>query len=219
MRVAHPHWQHRHAFAELLCDRHYFRGKRLFDVVICMAVLPLALPLLVVIAIAVCIDSPGSPIYVQRRTGQGGRPFGMFKFRTMRHDAEKLKQVYAHLNELTWPDFKIKADPRITRVGRILRKTSLDELPQLVNVLAGDMSLVGPRPTSFGPQTYELWQTQRLDAKPGITGLWQVEGRAAMQFDARTRLEIQYVQRPCILQDMALLIRTFTSVLRGRGAY
>jgi lipopolysaccharide/colanic/teichoic acid biosynthesis glycosyltransferase len=205
--------------AGLLCDRHYYSIKRAFDLLLGVALLPLVLPLLVVIAAAVCLDSPGRPFYVQRRTGQGGRPFGMYKLRTMRSDAEQLKAVYAHLNELTWPDFKIKHDPRITRIGRFLRKTSLDELPQIFNVIKGDMSLVGPRPTSFGPHTYGLWQTQRLDAKPGITGLWQVEGRAAMQFDARTRLEIQYVQRPCLLEDLVLLVRTFTSVLEGKGAF
>jgi lipopolysaccharide/colanic/teichoic acid biosynthesis glycosyltransferase len=219
MRAAHPHWSHAHPLAGFLCDRHYDSIKRAADVLLCVGLLPLALPLLAVIAVVICLDSPGGPFYVQRRTGQGGRSFGMYKFRTMRRDAEELKRVYAHLNELTWPDFKIKNDPRITRVGRVLRKTSLDELPQIVNVLKGDMSLVGPRPTSFGPQTYGLWHTQRLDAKPGITGLWQVEGRGAMQFDARTRLEIQYVQRPCLLQDFALLVRTFTSVLGGKGAY
>ena len=218
MQVAHPHWQHNHLLAGLLCGRHYCAIKRAFDLLISVAALPVALPLLVVIAAVVCLDSVGGPFYVQRRTGQGGRPFGMYKFRTMRRDAEQLKVAYAHLNELTWPDFKIKKDPRITRVGRVLRKTSLDELPQLFNVIKGDMSLVGPRPTSFGPHTYDLWHTQRLDAKPGITGLWQVEGRAAMQFDARTRLEIQYVQRPCLLLDLGLLLRTFTSVVEGKGA-
>lgn len=217
-RAAHPHWQHDHMLAGLLCERHYFSLKRATDIVLCVASLPLVVPLLIVIAIAVTLDSPGGPLYIQRRTGRGGRPFGMYKFRTMQRDAEDLKHVYAHLNELTWPDFKIKDDPRITRIGRFLRKTSLDELPQIINVIKGDMSLVGPRPTSFGPHTYGLWHTQRLDAQPGITGLWQVEGRAAMQFDARTRLEIQYVQRPCLLWDFSLLVRTFTSVLEGKGA-
>jgi lipopolysaccharide/colanic/teichoic acid biosynthesis glycosyltransferase len=133
-------------------------------------------------------------------------------------NAEELKAKYAHLNELQWPDFKITNDPRITRVGKFLRKTSLDELPQLLNVLKGEMSLVGPRPTSFGPETYKLWHTSRLDVMPGMTGLWQVFGRAQLEFDDRLRLDIAYIERASLLLDIYILFMTIFAVFQQRGA-
>ena len=157
--------------------------------------------------------------FVQQRTGKGGRRFSMYKFRSMVPNAEELKAKYAHLNELQWPDFKITNDPRITRLGRFLRKTSLDEIPQLFNVLLGDMSLVGPRPTSFGAETYKLWQTERLDVLPGLTGLWQVEGRASLEFDDRLRLDIIYIERRSMMLDIVILFRTvYTAILKQQGA-
>jgi lipopolysaccharide/colanic/teichoic acid biosynthesis glycosyltransferase len=123
-----------------------------------------------------------------------------------------------HLNEHTYPDFKITNDPRVTRVGRILRKASLDELPQILNVIQGDMSLVGPRPTSFKAETYQLWHTARLELKPGLTGLWQVSGRADLNFDDRLRLDIAYLRHRCLWLDIQILIRTVTAVLTTRGA-
>jgi lipopolysaccharide/colanic/teichoic acid biosynthesis glycosyltransferase len=142
----------------------------------------------------------------------------MYKFRTMVENAEQLKASLAHLNVLPAPDFKIPDDPRITRVGKILRATSLDELPQLFNVLRGDMSLVGPRPTSFAPSTYDTWHTHRLDVPPGLTGLWQVEGRHTMTFDDRLRLDVQYIRRASIAYDLVLLARTVRVVARRSGA-
>jgi lipopolysaccharide/colanic/teichoic acid biosynthesis glycosyltransferase len=133
-------------------------------------------------------------------------------------NAEELKAKYAHLNELQWPDFKITNDPRITRLGKFLRKTSLDELPQLFNVLKGEMSLVGPRPTSFGPETYELWHTSRLDVMPGMTGLWQVFGRAQLEFDDRLRLDIAYIERASLGLDIYILFMTVFAVFQQRGA-
>jgi lipopolysaccharide/colanic/teichoic acid biosynthesis glycosyltransferase len=133
-------------------------------------------------------------------------------------NAEALKEKYAHLNELQWPDFKITNDPRITKVGKILRKTSLDELPQLINVLKGEMSLVGPRPTSFGAETYKLWHTERLDVMPGLTGLWQIIGRASLEFDDRLRLDIAYIDRRCLWLDILILFKTITAVFKQRGA-
>jgi lipopolysaccharide/colanic/teichoic acid biosynthesis glycosyltransferase len=124
-----------------------------------------------------------------------------------------------HLNELQWPDFKITNDPRVTCIGRFLRKTSLDELPQLINVLKGDMSLVGPRPTSFGTETYRLWQTERLDVQPGLTGLWQIVGRGEIEFDDRLRLDIAYIERRCLTLDIQILFRTVTSVLLRKGTH
>ena len=121
--------------------------------------------------------------------------FRLYKFRTMVGDAEARKAEYAHLNELAWPDFKIRDDPRITRIGRILRRLSLDELPQLLNVLKGEMSLVGPRPTSFTPEAYRLWHTARLEVAPGITGLSQISGRSKLDFDQRVKLDLAYIER------------------------
>ena len=158
-------------------------------------------------------------MFTQLRTGLGGKRFRMFKFRSMVPDAEAFKEKYAHLNELQWPDFKITNDPRITKVGKILRKTSLDELPQLVNVLKGEMSLVGPRPTSFGSETYKLWHTERLDVMPGMTGLWQIVGRAQLEFDDRLRLDIAYIERAGLWFDINILIRTVLAVFQQRGAH
>jgi lipopolysaccharide/colanic/teichoic acid biosynthesis glycosyltransferase len=142
----------------------------------------------------------------------------MVKFRTMVPNAEALKPALAHLNERPWPDFKITNDPRITRVGRILRQTSLDELPQIINVVKGEMSLVGPRPTSFEPSTYSFWHTYRLEVTPGITGLWQVEGRNVTNFDERLRLDIEYIRRRSLVLDLKILLQTVPTVLRRSGA-
>jgi lipopolysaccharide/colanic/teichoic acid biosynthesis glycosyltransferase len=181
--------------------------------------MPVLLIAFVVCAILIKLDSPGGPVlFQQQRTGRGGRRFGMYKFRTMVPNAEELKKDLMHLNELQWPDFKITNDPRVTRVGRFLRKTSLDELPQIINVLKGDMSLVGPRPTSFASSTYQLWQTERLDTMPGITGLWQIIGRAETEFDERLRLDIAYIERQSLWLDINILFRTVFAVAEGRGA-
>ena len=197
----------------------YGRLKRAIDVVFCLLVLPFVLPVLAACAVAIRLDSPGPVVFTQLRTGVGGRRFRMYKLRTMFRNAAELKEKYAHLNELTWPDFKITNDPRVTRVGRFLRRTSLDELPQIFNVLKGDMSLVGPRPTSFSADTYSLWHTARLAVKPGLTGLWQVSGRDEVDFDDRLRLDIAYIRRRCLWLDVQLILRTFTAVLSGRGAH
>jgi lipopolysaccharide/colanic/teichoic acid biosynthesis glycosyltransferase len=196
----------------------YALSKRILDIVCCLFGLPIAMPLLVICAIAVRVDSPGEPFFSQLRTGKGGRRFRMYKLRTMVHNAAELKEQYAHLNELTWPDFKITDDPRITRVGRFMRRTSLDELPQLFNVLRGDMSIVGPRPTSFAAETYSLWHTARLEVKPGLTGLWQISGRHEIDFDERLRLDISYIRRRSMKLDLLIILMTFGAVLGGRGA-
>lgn len=198
----------------------YLRAKRTLDLILVLGSIPFWLPLLLLCYVLVKLEQPGTPaVFAQRRTGQGGLLFRMFKFRTMVPNAAELKQQLMHLNELQYPDFKIKNDPRITRVGRILRKTSLDELPQLINVLKGEMSLVGPRPTSFSRDTYQLWQTERLDVIPGLTGLWQVYGRAQSEFDDRLRLDILYIRSRCIALDCRLILKTITSILEQRGAY
>lgn len=197
----------------------YLMAKRIMDVTLVLLTLPLWLPLLGLVALAIYITSPGAPVmFKQLRTGKGGRRFHIYKFRTMIPNAEELKAKYAHLNELQWPDFKITDDPRVTPLGRFLRKTSLDEMPQLFNVLLGEMSLVGPRPTSFGPETYKLWHTHRLDVTPGITGLWQVFGRAQLEFDERLRLDIAYIERASLRLDIYILFLTVFAVFQGRGA-
>ncbi|MFO0869046.1 MAG: sugar transferase [Pirellulales bacterium] len=192
--------------------------KRCLDIAVCLLLLPLALPIIAICAAAVWFESPGKVIFRQSRTGKDGRRFRMFKIRTMVANAEQLKEKYRHLNELTWPDFKITNDPRVTRVGRFLRKTSLDELPQILNVLLGDMSLVGPRPTSFSADTYQPWHFERLAVTPGITGLWQIQGRANIDFDDRVRLDIQYVRTRSFWLDIKILFATVFAVLLQRGA-
>lgn len=198
----------------------YLLTKRALDLLLVLTTLPLWLPLNGIVALMIRITSPGAPvIFKQQRTGKGGRRFQMYKFRTMVPNAEELKSKYTHLNELKWPDFKITNDPRITPIGRFLRTTSLDELPQLFNVLRGEMSLVGPRPTSFGPETYKLWHTSRLDVMPGLTGLWQIIGRAQLEFDDRLRLDIAYIERASLWLDFNILFRTVLAVFESRGAH
>ena len=200
--------------------RAYLAAKRTFDLLVVLLAAPLWLPLAAFAALLIKLDDPTAPVmFVHTRAGRGGEPFKMRKFRTMVPNAEEMKQELWHLNELAWPDFKITNDPRVTRPGRLLRKTSLDELPQLFNVVTGQMSLVGPRPTGATADQYELWQTERLDVTPGVTGLWQLYGRATTMFDDRTRLDITYVQRRCMLMDIQILLRTVPAVLKAKGAH
>ena len=198
---------------------HYRVAKRLLDLTICVLILPPVLLAIALCAVVLWLDSPGPVFFAQLRTGYGGRRFRMYKFRTMVPNAEQLKQAYLHLNELAWPDFKITNDPRVTRFGRFLRKTSLDELPQILNVLKGEMSLVGPRPTSFDSSTYALWQMERLEVLPGITGLWQINGRSDLDFDDRLRLDIAYIEQQSLWLDLRILAGTLGAVLSQRGAY
>ena len=197
----------------------YERWKRVMDVVIVLAAMPIVLVVLALCCIAIRIDTPGPMLFVQMRTGRGGKKFKMHKLRTMVRDADKLKSACMHLNQHRWPDFKIDNDPRVTRVGAFLRRTSLDELPQLFDILRGDMSIVGPRPTSFGSETYRLWHTARLEPKPGLTGLWQISGRADLEFDERVRLDIAYHRNRSLRMDIGILARTLPCVLNGRGAH
>lgn len=198
-----------------------FTLKRVIDIAATGIGLLLISPLLVVIALAIKLESRGPVLFSQIRAGVGGKPFRMYKFRTMVANADQMKRQLQHLNESGDPRlFKIKNDPRITRVGRILRKTSLDELPQLLNVLRGDMSLVGPRP--FFPddlETYEPHHFERLHALPGITGLWQVSGRSdIMDFEEVVRLDAHYIRHWSLWLDFKILWKTIPAAL-GRGAY
>ena len=211
-------WYHRQVVPRVLSDAGYRRAKRALDIAVSVALLPIIIPVLLLCALAILLDSPGPIFFSQNRTGRGGHRFRMWKLRTMVRNADELKAHYAHLNELTYPDFKITNDPRVTRVGRVLRKTSLDELPQIVNVLTGDMSLVGPRPTSFSAATYRLWHTVRLEVQPGITGLWQISGRNELDFDDRLRLDVAYIRNRSFTLDLSILVRTIGAVASGRGA-
>lgn len=198
----------------------YLTVKRSLDLLVVLTVLPLAALVFILCAALIKLeDSHGPALFIQQRTGKGGRRFGMYKFRTMVANAEELKHTLAHLNELQWPDFKITNDPRVTKMGRFLRKTSLDELPQLINVLKGEMTLVGPRPTSFSSQTYALWQTERLDVTPGLTGLWQIMGRGSMEFEDRVYLDVLYIEHRSLWLDIQILARTVLAVLTQRGAH
>lgn len=199
----------------------YQRAKRIMDIILVVFSMPIWLPAVGVIALLITISSPGAPVFfVQQRTGRGGRRFSMYKFRSMVPNAEALKSTLAQLNadgELAGP-LKLENDPRITRIGRILRKTSLDEIPQLFNVLRGEMSLVGPRPTSWGIKSYKLWHTERLDVVPGLTGLFQVYGRGSQDFDLWLRLDIAYIERASLWLDINILFRTVFEIFNQRGA-
>jgi lipopolysaccharide/colanic/teichoic acid biosynthesis glycosyltransferase len=204
----------------LLVGRAYQWAKKALDLVIVLSTLTLWLPLLALIALSIWISAPGKPVLFRHlRTGKHGKRFYMYKFRTMVPNAEELKAKYAHLNELKWPDFKITNDPRVTPIGRVLRKTSMDELPQLINVLRGDMSLVGPRPTSYSSENYKLWQTERFDVVPGMTGLWQILGRGAVDIDTKSRLDIAYIERASLWLDITILLRTIPVVLQRHGVH
>lgn len=194
-------------------------AKRVLDLLAVLALAPAAVALVAGAALAIKASSPGGPIlHRQRRTGYRGRTFTVLKLRTMVPDAEARKAELAHLNERRWPDFKIADDPRILPVGRFLRSTGLDELPQLWNVARGDMALVGPRPTTLGPGAYQPWQLSRFTVRPGLTGLWQVTARHDPSFVQRTRLDLAYLRRRSLLLDLEILARTVLVTLRGDGA-
>jgi len=199
--------------------RWQFALKRALDVAGALAALLITLPVWIAVAIAIKLDSPGPIFFVQPRCGRYGRPFPFLKFRTMVTDAEARKAALRKQNEKSGPVFKMQRDPRVTRVGRILRKYSLDELPQLLNVLAGHMSLVGPRPpVPSEVEKYELDHRGRLSMRPGITCLWQVSGRNEIEFEDWVKLDIEYVERWSLLLDLQILLATFPAVISGRGA-
>ena len=194
--------------------------KRAIDVVGAVVLLLLLMPVFLLISIWIKLDSPGPVIFMQKRMGYGGRAFVFYKFRSMRTDAEEVRKELMHLNEVSGPIFKIKRDPRVTRIGRWLRKYSLDELPQIINVLKGDMSLVGPRPPLPDEvEKYEDWQLKRLSVVPGITCLWQVSGRSKLSFDEWVQLDLKYIETRNIWLDFYILLKTIPAVMSGDGAY
>lgn len=195
--------------------------KRGFDILGALVGLILLAPLFLVVAIAIRLDSPGPIIFKQRRVGLNGREFNMYKFRSMAVDAEERKAELLALNEVKdGPIFKMAQDPRVTRVGRFIRRTSIDEFPQLVNVLRGQMSLVGPRPPI--PQEVAFYtpeQWQRLTVMPGATGLWQVSGRSDLgSFKRMVQLDLEYIRNWSILKDLAIVLRTIPAILKMEGS-
>jgi lipopolysaccharide/colanic/teichoic acid biosynthesis glycosyltransferase/carbonic anhydrase/acetyltransferase-like protein (isoleucine patch superfamily) len=193
----------------------YYLWKRVLDVIFSAILLILAAPFMALIAIAVKLDSPGRAIFGQRRSTWGGREFNMYKFRSMLENAEEVKQTIQHLNEVDGPMFKITDDPRVTRLGRLLRKTNLDELPQLWNVLKGDMSLVGPRPLSMDEMNFNpRWRDLRLSVRPGLTGLWQVESHSKASFADWIRYDAEYIHRCSPRVDGMILFKTVGKTLK-----
>lgn len=195
--------------------------KRLIDVVGAAGLLILLAPFLAVIAALIKIDSPGPSLFKQERVGLNKRRFQLLKFRTMVTGADQQQHRLEQLNEAGGPVFKIKDDPRITRVGRFLRRYSIDELPQLFNVLNGDMSLVGPRPLPLRDveRINVQWHKRRFSVKPGITCLWQVNGRSDVSFDRWVQMDLEYIDKWCLGLDVKILVKTLPVVLGGHGAY
>ena len=223
--------------------------KRVIDILATLVALALLWPLFIAIAVLIRLDSPGPALFVQKRIGKGGRPFQIFKFRTMSHslddsahrkfmqafvrgDMAKLS-AFARRQRSAWTSssastdrhvhgtvYKPFSESQVTRIGHILRKTSLDELPQLLNVLKGEMSLIGPRPNvPWEVEAYKAWHRDRLNVLPGITGLAQVNGRSAIDFDTIARYDIEYVRRVCLRLDLRIVIKTVSSVISGNGAH
>lgn len=197
------------------------RLKPAFDRSVALLALIVCAPLMLAIALAIWLHDKGPVFFIQDRTGYLGRRFRLYKFRTMVTDAEALKERLRaqNVHAADSPDFKLLDDPRVTRLGRFLRKTSLDELPNLINVLRGEMALVGPRPTSFDASTYGMRHLPRLAVKPGLTGLWQVSGRANIDFDERAELDMRYIRKLSAKQDLGIILRTVKAVKKGDGAH
>ncbi len=195
--------------------------KRLLDIFVSLTLLVVLFPFFIILGIIIKIDSPGPVIYKSKRVGRYGKYFTFLKFRSMRVDAESSKNDILKNNESTdGVIFKMKSDPRVTRVGRFIRKTSIDELPQLLNVLEGAMSLVGPRPPlPIEVAQYTLDERKRLHVKPGITCIWQISGRSDIPFKQQVKLDEQYIKSNGILGDIAILLKTIPAILTGRGAY
>ena len=198
----------------------YLFSKRAIDIVGSIVGLVLLSPILLIVAIAIKLESKGSIIFSQKRIGLKGKEFKMYKLRSMVEDAEKLKKDLMKSNEMSGPMFKMKDDPRVTRVGKFIRKTSIDELPQLVNVLKGDMSLVGPRPSlPKEVKKFKPWMKKRLEVKPGLTCFWQVSGRNNIDFEDWMKLDIKYVKQRNLLLDIKLIFKTVCVLLGDENAH
>ncbi len=198
----------------------YDTSKRIVDVLAASAGLVITAPLMLFVAMAIKLESAGPILFRHMRLGKDGRPFVMLKFRSMYQEAAAFQAQLLGHNEMPGPVFKIRSDPRMTRLGRLIRKYSLDELPQLWNIVRGEMSLVGPRPPIPDEVArYEPWQRERLAVKPGLTCTWQVSGRSDVPFDEWVRMDIEYVRSCSFRQDLKLLLLTIPAVITARGAY
>lgn len=194
--------------------------KRVVDIVGAFTGIIILSPLLIIVAILIKLDSKGSAIFSQVRVGYRGKEFKIYKFRTMVEDAEKLKKDLENKNEMTGPMFKIKDDPRITKIGKFIRKTSIDELPQLLNILRGDMSIVGPRPSLPSEvKGFHTWMLKRLEVKPGLTCYWQISGRNSIEFDEWMKLDIKYVEERNLFIDIKLILKTTLLLLGDKNAF
>ncbi len=198
----------------------YIVLKRSFDIVVSLMSLIILSPLFLLVAIIIKLDSRGPILFRQQRTGFKGKPFNMYKFRSMCIDAEDRLVELVDQNQVSGLVFKIKNDPRVTRVGKLIRKTSIDELPQLVNILKGDMSFVGPRPPIIREvQEYQPWHSLRLSVKPGLTGLWQISGRNNIGFEDMCRLDLKYIRERRLLYDLKIIFKTIPVLLGDSKAY
>lgn len=198
----------------------YLIVKRAADIFGALLGIILLSPVFLVTALLIKLNSPGRILFIQERNGYKGKIFKMFKFRSMVHDAEKLMDSIESMNEVSGPMFKIKADPRVTSIGKIIRKTSIDELPQLFNILKGDMSIVGPRPPIPREVVkYDAWHDLRLSVKPGLTGIWQISGRNKVGFEEMVRLDLKYIRERSLLYDFKIILKTIPVILGDSEAY
>jgi lipopolysaccharide/colanic/teichoic acid biosynthesis glycosyltransferase len=206
--------------AEREVPRWWWTLKRGIDLILCIALLVVSAPVTILAAIAIVLVTGGAPFYAQERVGQHGRRFKMFKLRTMVKNAHELRDQLMHLNEVDGPVFKIRNDPRLHPLGRFLRRTSIDELPNLLNVLAGEMSMVGPRPAlPCEIEHYDIDARRRLRVPQGITCLWQINGRSDVSFEHWMELDNRYVDTWTPLSDLAIIVRTIPAVIRKDGAH
>ncbi len=205
---------------EMRTSSSYEIEKRVFDLVVGTGILVLLIPIFPIIVLMIKLDSAGPVFYKQHRVGKGGRLFKFFKFRSMYKEADAVRERIKDLNEQDGPVFKIKADPRITAVGGFLRRSSLDEIPQIFNVIKGDMSIVGPRPPLPSEvEGYQAWHRRRLEVKPGITCLWQISGRSHISFNEWMRLDMEYLKNRSFKTDFLIFLKTLPAVIARKGAY
>ena len=198
----------------------YAGAKRVFDVVVGIVALVLLIPIFPAIALMIKLDTRGPIFFKQDRIGRNGKAFKFYKFRSMLHGADEQKKALAHQNEQEGPIFKIRSDPRVTTVGRFLRRSSLDEIPQILNVIKGDMSVVGPRPPLPSEVAgYQPWHRRRLEVKPGITCLWQISGRSHIGFNEWMRLDMEYLKTRSFRADLLIFLKTIPAVIARKGAY
>ena len=198
----------------------YLFFKRFFDIFLSLLTIIVLFPFFLIIALAIKIDSPGPVIYSQKRVGKNGKQFIFYKFRSMCQDADKKLAALKDKNEADGPVFKIAEDPRVTKVGKFIRKNSIDEFPQLINIIKGDMSIVGPRPPLPSEvEQYTSQQIHRLDVKPGLTCYWQISGRSNVSFQRWMELDLKYIKERSLWTDLKIIVKTVPAVLNERGAY